>query len=93
MAVHWADSADKHGIDREDALHAMQHHYLRVSEFDEPRQDGSSRPDLYLGPPRQPGGPMLEVMVERVPPRTLVVFHVMQARAKYLALLEEGDPL
>ncbi|MCL2467493.1 MAG: hypothetical protein FWF02_06825 [Micrococcales bacterium] len=92
MAVEWADSADKHGVDREDALHAMQNHHLRVLEFDEPRQEGAGRPDLYLGPPRPPGGPILEIMVERVPPRTLVVFHVMQARQKYLELLEEGDP-
>ena len=44
---------------------------------------------MFIGPPRQLGGPLIEVMVEAIPPRDLHVFHVMPARAKYLDLLKE----
>jgi hypothetical protein len=87
--MRWLDSADKHGIAREDALHAMLNPYLYIPQFDQPRVPGSSRPDLWIGPPRQLGGELLEVMAERVPPRDIVVFHVMTARPTYLALMEK----
>lgn len=48
---------------------------------------GHVRPMLFIGPSRL-GGPLLEVMVEITPPRDLVVFHVMVARAKHLARME-----
>jgi hypothetical protein len=91
MAMRWADSADKHGVLREDAVHAMLNSYLHVPEFDDPRRPGASRPDLWVGPPRQLGGDLIEVMSEPIPPRDVVVFHVMIARPKYLALMEEGE--
>lgn len=91
MAITWTDSADKHGVPREDALHAMLNPYLYIEEFDDPRVPGASRPDLWIGPPRQVGGPLIEVMGERVPPRGVVVFHVMIARDKHLARLEESE--
>ncbi len=53
------------------------------------RVPGGMRPDLYIDPPRKLGGPLLEVMVEVVPPRGVHIFHVVQARPKYLALMEE----
>lgn len=84
MAVTWSASADKHGIDREDALHAIANAVYVESEFDEPRPPAQVRPTLFIGPPRQLGGPLLEVMVEIVPPRGLHVFHVMLARQKHL---------
>lgn len=89
MALHWTSSADKHGVSREDAVHAMLHHHFHEPGFDEPRRPGSSRPDLFIGPPRDLGGPLIEVMTEQVPPRDVIVFHVMPARAKFLTLLEE----
>jgi len=52
---------------------------------------GGVRPDLYIGPPRKLGGPLLEVMVEVVPPRGVHIFHVMQARRKHLALMKEDQ--
>lgn len=52
---------------------------------------GASRPDLWIGPPRQLGGELVEVMGERIPPRDIAVFHVMIARPKHLALMEEGE--
>jgi hypothetical protein len=88
--IGWADSAAKHGIDRADALHAMLNAYVHVAAFDEARQVGSARPDLWIGPQRTLGQPLLEVMAEVSPPRGMVVFHVMEARTKFLALLE-GD--
>ncbi|MCL2850163.1 MAG: hypothetical protein FWE61_08995 [Micrococcales bacterium] len=92
MAIEWADSADKHDIDHDDALHAIHNAYFYEPEFDEPRVGGASRPDLYIGPPRQLGGPLIEVMLERIPPRTLVIFHVMEAQPKHTALMDqEGE--
>ncbi len=38
------------------------------------------------GQPRQLGGDLIEVMVERIPPRDVVIFHVMIARQKFLDL-------
>jgi hypothetical protein len=91
VAIRWADSADKHGVARDDALHAMLHAYLHVPEFDEPRIEGLGRPDLWIGPQRVPGSALLEVMTVASPPRDLLVFHVMMARAKFLALLDEEE--
>lgn len=91
MAIRWNDSADKHNVEREDVVHAMLNHLLYVPEFDEARREGGSRPDLYIGPQRDRTAPLLEVMVERQPPRDVWVFHAMIARQKFLALLDEED--
>lgn len=87
--VTWSDSADKHGISRDDAMHAMANAYHREEEFQEPREPGRTRPTLYIGPPRQLGGPLLEVLAELRPPRGMHVFHVMIARPKMLARMKE----
>lgn len=92
MGIKWAASADKHGIAREDALHAILNAVFTESEFDEPRVPGHRRPDLYIGPPRRPGDPLLEVMVELVPPRDLLVFHVMIARTKHMQRMKGAQP-
>ncbi len=89
MTIAWADSAGKHEIDREDALHAMMNAYYVEQEFDEPRPPANRRPTLYIGPPRQLGGPLLEVMAVLTPPRDVFVFHVMVARPKILELMNE----
>jgi hypothetical protein len=34
---------------------------------------------------------LIEVMTETIPPRDVLVFHVMEARPKFLALLEDGE--
>lgn len=90
MAITWAPSAAKHGIDREDALHAIMNAYYAESEFDEPRPPATVKPTLFIGPPRGLGGPLLEVMVEVSPPRDLHIFHVMVAREKHLKRMEDG---
>lgn len=91
-AIRWADSADRHGMDRADALHAMLNAYLHEPEFDDARIEGLGRPDLWIGPQRTPGAPLLEVMTVATPPRGVLVFHVMEARRKFLVKLEGGDP-
>jgi len=62
-----------------------------TSEFNEPRMPGLRRPTLFIGPPRQRDGPLLEVMVETIPTDDVVVFHVMVARAKHLQWMVGGD--
>ncbi|MDV6278233.1 hypothetical protein R3Q06_32735 [Rhodococcus erythropolis] len=84
MAVEWTNSADKHDVSHEDALHAIANAIYVEEEFDEPRVPGHAKPTLFIGPPRKLGGPLLEVMVEIIEPRTMVVFHVMEARRKFL---------
>lgn len=84
MAITWAASADKHRVPHEDAIHAIANAVYAEIEFDEPRSPGRVRPTLYVGPPRQLGGQLLEVMVEVVPPRGMHIFHVMPARQKHL---------
>jgi hypothetical protein len=91
VGITWAHSADRHGIPREDALHAMMNAYYVEQEFDEPRSPANRRPTLYIGPPRQLGGPLLEVMAVLTPPRDMFVFHVMEARPKILELMKEDD--
>lgn len=89
MGIRWANSADKHGIDHADALHAIGNAHYVEEEFDEPRVPGHAKPTLFIGPPRTLGGPLLEVMVEMIPPREMVVFHVMQAREKHLDRMDD----
>jgi hypothetical protein len=89
VAISWAPSADKHGIDHEDALHAIMNAYYVEHEFDDPRPPANVRPTFFIGPPRQLGGDLLEVMVEVIPPRDLHIFHVMVARPKHLERMKE----
>ncbi|MFC9840905.1 hypothetical protein ACFVKB_45195 [Rhodococcus sp. NPDC127530] len=44
MAVEWVTSAEKHGIDHEDALHAIENAVYVEQEFDEPRVPGTPSP-------------------------------------------------
>ncbi|MHB8188141.1 MAG: hypothetical protein ACYDDU_19150 [Dermatophilaceae bacterium] len=45
-------------------------------------------PTSNIGPPRQLGGPLLEVMLEVHTNGSLIIFHAMEARAKMLALFD-----
>ena len=84
MAIRWARSADRHGIDREDAKYAIANRVYWLRDFDEPRIEGGKRPDLFIGPARD-GKQLLEVMAEVTPPRDFFIFHVMNARPKIIA--------
>ncbi len=85
VGITWAHSADKHDVDHEDALHAIANAVHVEIAFVDPRPPSTVAPTVYVGPPRQSGGPLLEVLVEERPPRELRIFHVMQARPKILA--------
>lgn len=89
--VRWTASARKHRVAREDAVHAITNAVHAESEFDEPRVPGDLRPTLFIGPPRWQDGPLLEVMVDIVPPDDVVVFHVMVARAARLQRMGRED--
>jgi len=91
VSVTWAASSDKHGIRHADALHAIDNASYVESEFDEPRIPGRVRPTLFIGPPRQLGDPLSEVMVEVAPSRDLHIFHVMIARQKHLDRIGESS--
>jgi hypothetical protein len=81
MGIRWTASSAKHGVRREDAVHAMLHPVYRVSPYGDARVDGLGAPDLWIGPGQD--GEMLEVMAAVEPTtRTLWVFHVMPARPK-----------
>lgn len=91
MAIRWAAGASNHGVSRNDALQAIAHHFLHVPAFDAPSGLNTGRLDLYIGPPRQLGAPLVEVMVEVLPSPDLLIFHAMLARPRYLALLGQGE--
>jgi hypothetical protein len=90
VPIIWLDSADKHGIAHEDALHAMMNRYVYVPQYDDSRVKADVKPDLWVGPPQQLGGPLIEVMAERKPPRDLEIFHVMQANPERRAMADEA---
>jgi hypothetical protein len=82
--------AAKHRIAREDPRHAISGTVYVEEEFDEPRVPGHLQPTLFIGPPRQPNGPvLLEVMVEIIPPHVLHVFHVMPPVRKHVDRMED----
>ncbi|MDR5698271.1 hypothetical protein [Agromyces aerolatus] len=90
----WAHSADKHGVERADALHAMQAVAIHVRSFDESRIPGGMRPDLFIGPKRERTD-LIEVMaIIDHTDRDAGVFHVMPLRSKTLdrarLLIAEG---
>ena len=91
VGVTWSESAAKHGVPREDALHAIANAVYVEEEFDDPRPPSNVRPHLFIGLPRRRGVPLLEVMAEIRPPRGLHIFHVMPARERHLARMEETD--
>lgn len=79
MNVH--DSARKHGVDPDDAVHAAEHAVF-VSDLDE---DGPAR-QLRLG--FDAAGRLLEVVVLRFDDGNELLIHAMKARRQYLDLLD-----
>jgi hypothetical protein len=80
VAVEWADSADKHHVPHEDALHAIREATWHVSGFEPSRIPGGIDPDGWIGPDRD--GVELEVFAEVGPAPRVFIFHVMPARQK-----------
>ncbi len=89
MGIKWTQSADKHEVDRADALNAIHNAYYVEDEFDDSRVPGQVKPTLYIGPPLRPGGPLLEVMVNIIPPSDVVIFHVMEAQERNLERMDD----
>jgi len=90
VAIEWTGSSARHGVDQDDALHAMLNPLYHVSGFETSRVEGLNDPDLFIGPGRD--GKLLEVMVAVEPTtRTLWVFHAMPVRPKTLAKAKEEN--
>lgn len=79
MKIH--DSARRHGVDPDDAVHAAEHAVF-VSDLDE---DSPAR-QLRLG--FDPTGRLLEVVVLRFDSGNELLIHAMKARRQYFDLLE-----
>ena len=79
MKVH--DSARKHGVDPDDAVHAAEHAVF-VSDLD----DASPSRQLRLG--FDATGRLLEVVVLRFDSGNELLIHAMKTRRSYLDLLD-----
>jgi hypothetical protein len=86
VGVHWAPSADKHGIPREDAIYAIGHAAARASL--EVRSGETTV--VFVGHPHGQTERYIEVIVALTPPRDLVIFHVMQLSDLYRHLIDEN---
>lgn len=78
IAIVYAESAGKHGIAEEDAVHAILNYRWGVKDFT--TLDYPEPADLYIGP--TPRGQLLEVLLHPVHPRGLAIFQVMPLRKK-----------
>lgn len=87
MGVEWTPSADKHGIPREDALYAMMHYAVST----EIEGDPGERTVVYVGHPHGQTDRYLEVIAAHIPPRTILIFHVMPLTDMFRYLLHEGE--
>ena len=89
MGITWAASADRHGISHEDALYAITNAQGSVEIEDD---DPDSVTTVYVGHPHAQTDRYIEVIVAARPPRTLVVFHVMELSDLFRHLVKrEGE--
>jgi hypothetical protein len=87
VSVEWRKSAAKHGISRDDALWAMTHAEVTAELEGRPGESVV----LYIGHPHAQTDRYLEVIAAHQPPRTIVIFHVMELSDLYRHLLNEGN--
>lgn len=89
MAIEFTDSAARHGLTRDDAIHAMETPEVFTPHFDHSRTGG---PDVaaWIGPAR--GGLTIEVFATLIRPDTVVIFHCMELRSSTLAKLNGELP-
>lgn len=85
--MEWSRSADKHGITREGALCAMMQAEVTAEIEGEP----GDQTIVYIGHPHGQAERYLEVIAAHQPPRTVVVFHVMDLTDQFRYLLHEGE--
>ncbi len=87
--LRWATSAAKHGFGQDDVIHAMSAGLVGYeAEFEASRVPGQGAPWLFIG--RTPAGVLIEVLGYREG-EAFVVFHVMEAREKMVAVLRRGQ--
>lgn len=64
---------------------AIENAQFQKGNFDTSRIPGHPAPTLWIGPCLD--GDLVEVMTFRTPPATLVIFHCMEARPKFLTMM------
>lgn len=85
----WATSAAKHGIERDDVIHAMTAGLVGYeAQFETSRVAGQGDPWLFVG--RTRAGVLIDVLGYQEG-ESFVVFHAMEARDKMLAILRRGQ--
>lgn len=87
MGLQWADSALRHGRQREDILWA-----IVLAVLHRPGQPAERTPehgpvDLFIGPTRS--GALIEVLAERRSPRNVVIIHAMPVDDRRLRRMSE----
>ena len=88
VAIRWASSADKHFIPREDALYAISH----AAGQTQLEARAGEVTIVYVGHPHGRTDRYVEVIAALVPPRDLVIFHVMELSDLYRHLVDkEGE--
>jgi hypothetical protein len=81
--IEFAASAFKHGIVREDILHAF-----RYYRYDGPlKGEGYEDKSLRLGVDR--AGNLIEIIYHEIDERTVLIFHAMKCQSKYYHLLKQ----
>lgn len=88
MAIEFTQSARQHGFTVDDAVTAIANATWYAPRFDPARVEGLPDPSAWVGPSRS--GIQIEVLAYVVPPRTLVIFHCMEARAKTIETMRKG---
>lgn len=87
MALEFASSADRHGVPREDSLHAMLNAQASVEVEGLPGETTVA----YVGHPHSQTDDYIEVIAAHRPPRTVVIFHSMPLTDLFRHLLHEGE--
>jgi hypothetical protein len=85
MPVIWRDSADKHGVPREQTLYVIGH---AAACQHLPSRPGEQR-TVFVGHPTEFSDDWLVVIVATAPPRRLTVIHSMPLTDLFRYLLEE----
>jgi hypothetical protein len=88
MAIEWAQSTEKHGISRGDALYAMTHSVFTSSRVDVPKGRPALPRRLFVGPPHGQTTRLLEVLVENRSGGVMFVYHVANLGLLYRRLME-----
>jgi hypothetical protein len=87
MGIEWTASSAKHGISRDDALYALTHAEASAEVDGFPGETTV----VYVGHPHGQTERYIEVVAAHRPPRTMVIFHVMELSDLYRELLSKGD--